>query len=282
MIRLFIEVTKFYLSLAVTLSAVFAFVLARGENVSILAGSTLAVLLLALGVSALNQYQEYESDSKMARTKGRPIPSGRISPKRVLTLVAILIVSAIFLISWELGYEGVLLFLFVPLWYNGVYTTLKRYSAFAVVPGGLLGIIPPAIGWLAAGRSLSDPEFLALGLLFFVWQVPHFWLLMFKHHNDYRTAGFPTAVEVFGSIGFRRVLFVWWILTIFCALFTVGIFGIRTPSLYVLFFALVIATLFTGASILFGDFTVNRAGKLFHTINIFLLSTVTLLSMDLL
>ena len=280
MIRLFIEVTKFYLSLAVTLSAVFAFVLARGENVSILAGSTLAVLLLALGVSALNQYQEYESDSKMARTKRRPIPSGRIAPKRVLTLVAILIVSAIFLISWELGYEGVLLFLFVPLWYNGVYTTLKRYSAFAVIPGGLLGVVPPAIGWLAAGRNLAEPEFLALGLLFFVWQVPHFWLLMLKHHGDYRTAGFPTAIEVFGALGFRRVLFVWWILTVFCALFVVGIFGVHSIILLLLLLTLSMAAVFVGSQILLVHLTPNLAGRLFHGINIFLLATVTLLSID--
>ena len=280
MIRLFLEVTKFYLSLAVTLSAVFAFVLARGENVSILAGSTLAVLLLALGVSALNQYQEYESDSKMARTKRRPIPSGRIAPNTVLTLAGILIVIATLLVYWELGYEGVLLFLFVPLWYNGVYTPLKRYSAFAVIPGGLLGVVPPAIGWLAAGRNLAEPEFLALGLLFFVWQVPHFWLLMLKHHGDYCTAGFPTAIKVFGALGFRRVLFVWWILTVFCALFVVGIFGVHSIILLLLLLTLSMAAVFVGSQILFVHLTPNLAGRLFHGINIFLLATVTLLSID--
>lgn len=280
MIRLFMELTKFRLSAAVTLSAVFAFVLAKGGDWALLGLCTLAVLLLALGVSALNQYQEYEHDSRMARTKQRPIPSGRIAPSAALALSGTLIAAAILLIFLELGYPGLLLFLFVPLWYNGFYTYLKRRSAFAVVPGGLLGVIPPAIGWLAAGRNLSEPEFLALGLLFFVWQVPHFWLLMAKYDHDYRAAGFPTAVETFGPVGFRRVLFVWWMLTIICGLYAAGIFGVRSSAVLLLLSALAIAATLAGIRMLFRRLTPDRAGALFHGINLFLLATVTLLSID--
>ncbi len=282
MIRLFMELTKFRLSAAVTLSAVFAFVLAGGGNASVLGLSTLAVLLLALGVSTLNQYQEYESDGRMARTKRRPIPSGRITPAAALAISMMLIASATFLIYLELGNTGLLLFLFVPLWYNGVYTHLKRVSAFAVVPGGLLGMIPPAIGWLAAGRSLAEPEFLALGLLFFVWQVPHFWLLAAKHHDDYRAAGFPTAVESFGPVGFRRVLFVWWMLTIFCGLFAAGIFAVQNPAVWLLLSVLAAAVTTAGTGMLFQRLTPQRAGALFHGINLFMLATVTLLCVNVL
>ena len=280
MIRLFMELTKFRLSAAVTLSAVFAFVLAKGGDWALLGLCTLAVLLLALGVSVLNQYQEWEHDSRMARTKRRPIPSGRIAPSEALALSGALIVAATLLVFLELGYPGLLLFLFVPLWYNGVYTHLKKLSAFAVVPGGLLGVIPPAIGWLAAGRSLSEPEFLALGLLFFVWQVPHFWLLMAKYDHDYRAAGFPTVVEMFGPVGFRRVLFVWWMLTIICGLYAVGIFGVRSSAVLLLLSALSIAATLAGIQMLFRRLTPERAGVLFHGINLFLLATVTLLGID--
>jgi len=280
MIGLFMELTKFRLSAAVTLSAVFAFVLAGGGDAAILGLSTLAVLLLALGVSALNQYQEREVDGRMARTKHRPIPSGRISPDAALALAWTLIVTATLLVFLELGYSGLLLFLFVPLWYNGIYTSLKRYSAFAVVPGGLLGVIPPAVGWLAAGRNLTEPEFIALGLLFFVWQVPHFWLLMAKHHDDYRAAGFPTALETFGAVGFRRVLFVWWMLTILSGLYTAGTFGVRTPAVLLLLSVLAVAATLAGIRMLFQRLTPERAGVLFHGINIFLLATVALLSVD--
>lgn len=280
MIRLFFELTKFPLSAAVTLSAVFTYVIAGGRDIATLGSSTFAVLLLALGVSALNQYQEWKSDSKMARTKRRPIPSGQIAPGTVLVISLMLIITASFIIFLELGYSGLLLFLFVPLWYNGFYTNLKRRSAFAVVPGGLLGVIPPAIGWLAAGRSLAEPEFFALGLLFFVWQVPHFWLLMTKYDQDYRRAGFPTALEKFGSIGLRRVLFVWWMLTIFCGVFATGIFEVRIPIILLLFGVLDIAAILVGSRMLFWHLSPYRAGILFHGINLFLLGTVILLSID--
>jgi protoheme IX farnesyltransferase len=280
MIRLFMELTKFRLSAAVTLSSVFAFVLAGGGDATVLGLSTLAVLLLALGVSALNQYQEHESDSRMARTKRRPIPSGRIAPAAALAVSGTLIAVATLLVYRELGNTGLLLFLFVPLWYNGVYTPLKRFSAFAVVPGGLLGMIPPAIGWLAAGQSLAEPEFLALGLLFFVWQVPHFWLLAAKHHDDYRAAGFPTAVESFGPVGFRRVLFVWWMMTVFCGIFAAVIFGVQHLAVWLLLSVLAAAATLSGAQMLFQRLTPDRAGALFRGINLFLLGTVTLLSVD--
>ena len=280
MIRLFTELTKFRLSAAVTLSAVFAFVLGGGSDVAALALCTLAVLLLALGVSALNQFQESEHDARMARTRRRPIPSGRITPGAALTLSAALIAAGMFLIHSALGYAGLLLFLFVPLWYNGVYTSLKRRSAFAVVPGGLLGVIPPAVGWLAAGRSLAEPEFLALGLLFFVWQVPHFWLLAAKYDADYRAAGFPTAVETFGPKGFRRVLFVWWMLTVLCGLFAAAVFGVHDRTVMALLLVLAAAATIAGIRMVYRTLTPARAGALFKGINLFLLGTVTLLSLS--
>lgn len=280
MIRTVLKLTKFPLSAAVTLSAVFAYLLAGGREPIPLGLTTLAVLLLALGVSALNQYQERDDDARMERTKRRPIPSGRISPDTALAISALLILLAMLLIHTQLGYPGLLLFLFVPLWYNGVYTSLKRYSAFAVVPGGLLGTIPPAIGWLAAGRSLTEPEFLALALLFFVWQVPHFWLLMAKHESDYRTAGFPTAIEAFGPTGFRRVLFVWWMLTVGCGIFAATLFGVENPLILGGLVLLCVAACFAGIGILLRDLIPKRAGMLFHGINAFLLGSVILLSLD--
>lgn len=177
-----------------------------------------------------------------------------------------------------LGYVGLFLFLFVPLWYNGFYTYLKQHSAFAVLPGGLLGVIPPAIGWLSAGHTLIEPEFLALALLFFFWQVPHFWLLMAKHEQEYRVAGFPTAVEVFGLLGFRRVLFVWWMLTIVCGVYATIVFSIDSMYVLALLLVLNLYTVFSGVQILFETLSASKARVLFHKINFFLLATVILLS----
>jgi protoheme IX farnesyltransferase len=95
------------------------------------------------------------------------------------------------------------------LWYNGFYTPLKRVSAFAVVPGSLIEALPPAIGWTAAGGHPLDPSILALAFVFFIWQVPHFWLLVCLHAEGYEGAGFPTLMSVFGARRLSRLIFTW-------------------------------------------------------------------------
>ena len=92
---------------------------------------------------------------------------------------------------------------------SDLYTPLKRVSAFAVVPGSLIGALPPAIGWTAAGGSVADPSVLALAFVFFIWQVPHFWLLVGLHAEGYEEAGYPTLVSVFGRPRLSRLTFTW-------------------------------------------------------------------------
>ena len=94
-------------------------------------------------------------------------------------------------------------------WYNAFYTPLKRVSAFAVVPGALIGALPPAIGWTAAGGQVADPTVLALAFVFFIWQVPHFWMLVAVHADSYEAAGFPTIVKLLGRQRLARLSFTW-------------------------------------------------------------------------
>jgi heme o synthase len=86
---------------------------------------------------------------------------------------------------------------------------MKRVSAFAVVPGSVIGALPPAIGWAAAGGDLESPALLALGFVFFVWQVPHFWLLALRHQEDYERAGLPTLSRYFTPQQILRLIFTW-------------------------------------------------------------------------
>ena len=102
-----------------------------------------------------------------------------------------------------------LLGLLALVWYNGIYTPLKRFTAFAVVPGSVIGALPPAIGWATAGGQIDDPALLSLCFVFFMWQVPHFWILSLRHQADYTRAGFPTLGEVFSSSQIQRLIFVW-------------------------------------------------------------------------
>ena len=279
MIKDFFIVTKFVLSFAVSLSALFAYVMAKGEVGLDMLLATFAVLLVAMGVSTLNQVQEYKSDAKMERTKNRPIASGRMTPRTGLIIGAVLILMSFALIYSLLGFTGVNIFMFAFIWYNAMYTPLKKKSALAVVPGAILGVIPPAIGWLVAGHTLMELEFIALALYFFIWQVPHFWLLVMLFHGDYKDGGYPTAMRLFGQASLQRLTFVWLIFTIQAGIFLVWVFEPYTATK--LFSVLVGIWAFISAfELLKENFQLRNARSVFWKINAAFLGIIILLSID--
>ena len=280
MIKDFIVLTKFVLSFAVSLSALFAYIMAKGEVGADMFIATFAVLLVAMGVSTLNQYQEYKEDALMERTKHRPIASGKWSPRTAVIIAAILIISSLALIYDLLGFIGVDLFLFSFLWYNFFYTPLKKKSALAVVPGAILGVIPPAIGWLAAGGSLVEPEFFALGLFYFVWQIPHFWLLVMLHYGDYAGAGYPTAMRLFGKMSLQRLTYYWLMLTIMTGYFMVTVFQPASTVIIGILMLTALLAFISSLQLLTKDFDLKRARKVFWQINLAFLGTVILISID--
>ena len=279
MVKDFFIVTKFVLSFAVSLSALFAYVMAKGEVGLDMLLATLSVLLVAMGVSTLNQVQEYKSDAKMERTKNRPIASGRMTPQIGLIIGIVLIVLAMILIYSLLGLTGVNIFMFAFIWYNAMYTPLKKKSALAVVPGAILGVIPPAIGWLVAGHTLLELEFIALALYFFIWQVPHFWLLVMLFHGDYKDGGYPTAMRLFGQASLQRLTFVWLIFTIQAGIFLVWVY--QPYTLTVFLSVLIGIWAFISAFELLSDkFELKNARSVFWKINAAFLGIIILLSID--
>ena len=279
MIKDFFIVTKFVLSFAVSLSALFAYIMAKGEVGLDMLLATFAVLLVAMGVSTLNQVQEYESDAKMERTKNRPIASGRMSPRTGLMIGAILILLSFALIYSLLGLTGVNIFMFAFIWYNAMYTPLKKKSALAVVPGAILGVIPPAIGWLVAGHTLMELEFIALALYFFIWQVPHFWLLVMLFHGDYKDGGYPTAMRLFGQASLQRLTFVWLIFTIQAGIFLVWVYQPYTLTI-ILSIGIGIWAFISAFELLREHFQLRNARSVFWKINAAFLGIIILLSID--
>jgi protoheme IX farnesyltransferase len=207
--RIYLCLCKARISLLASLSAAMGFFLVTEPVWKMLPALFTGVFLLSCGACALNQYQERYTDARMARTAGRPIPSGRTRPGRALALSLLLILSG----------EGVLLFTgnaAVPLlgaaavcWYNILYTGLKKVSAFAVVPGALVGCLPPVMGWAAGGGTLSDPRLAALAFFFFMWQVPHFWLHLLTYGKEYAGAGLPSLSDVLSAAQLERLTFQW-------------------------------------------------------------------------
>ncbi|MBI5103324.1 MAG: protoheme IX farnesyltransferase [Nitrospirae bacterium] len=167
------------------------------------------VFLLSCGASALNQYQEQDMDALMERTKGRPLPSGKIKGHEALIFSAASALAGVALIFPAGGLPPVLLGLFAVIWYNGLYTGLKRRSAFAAVPGALVGAVPPALGWSAGGGGFFDPAMAVLCVFFFLWQVPHFWLFAADKGGEYKRAGVPVITACFSGRRLSGIIFAW-------------------------------------------------------------------------
>jgi protoheme IX farnesyltransferase len=216
----------------------------------------------------------------MDRTKNRPIPSGRISSSNALYISLFFVLSGSLILFVGSNLLALGLGLLNLLWYNFIYTLLKRRSAFAIVPGSLVGAIPPVIGWVAAGGTLLDPQIIVIAFFFFIWQIPHFWLLLLVLDKDYRQAGFPTLTQVFSREQLSRITFVWIVATAVTGLM-IPLFGIVSD------FWINLGLFFSGALLTwkaFGLLADTNDLKIynhnFRYINYFALIVVFLISID--
>jgi protoheme IX farnesyltransferase len=240
----------------------------------------LGVFLLACGSSALNQYQERSIDALMPRTRTRPIPSGRISALGALYFSLTLISSGTLTLLLTGSVFAPLLGLAGVLWYNGLYTAMKRETAFAAVPGALVGIIAPAIGWVAGDGSLSDPRLLSLCFFFFMWQVPHFWLLLLNHGEEYEKAGLPSLTGIFARRQLLRIIFIWILATAVSCLFISVAGMIRTPAINYFLFGASLWLIWNGLTLLRRQAGERLTSFTFKRINIYMLLVMALLSVD--
>lgn len=207
--QIFTEITKLRITIFVTVTTMFGFIAATGSINSQIILPAFGILLLACGSAALNHYQERKTDILMDRTKNRPIPSGKISPNSTVQLSIALIVLGSILLFIGSGLLALSLGLLNLVWYNAVYTPLKKVSPLAIIPGSLVGAIPPVVGWVAGGGNILDPQIILISFFFFIWQIPHFWLLLMVLDKDYQQAGFPTLTQIFNQQQLGRITFVW-------------------------------------------------------------------------
>lgn len=208
--RVYLELIRTRVSLFSALSAIAGFMLISTGWDPRAVGTGGGIFLLACGSSALNQYQERERDALMSRTKDRPLPSERLRyPAKALAFsICLIAAGSCALLQWG-GFVPALLGLFTLVWYNGVYTYLKGITAFAIIPGSLVGAMPPAIGWISAGGDPVSMRLLFLCFFFFMWQVPHFWLLLLRYGREYERAGMPSLSTVFSNEQLSRIVFIW-------------------------------------------------------------------------
>ncbi len=235
------------------------------------------VLTLACGASALNQFQERAIDGKMDRTRQRPLPSHLVPPALALIFSGLLMFSGGWILS-RAGAVAVILGLCAVAWYNGVYTQLKKISAFAAVPGALTGAFPPAIGWACGGGNLTDQRLWALALFFFMWQVPHFWTIALDRSREYRAAGLPTLSDIFSEKQIRRIVFHWILGTAACSLLICFCGTVHSFIAKCGFLGVSSWLIYAGFS--FRQFRERAGSTLFRKMNYFLLAVLLLFVLD--
>ena len=268
---------KFKVSLAVTFTAITGFIVFSGELDLSALQLAVAVFVLAGGSSALNQFQERKFDAIMNRTKHRPIPSGTISPTIALLLSVIFIVVGLVLLFTGFGLIPALLGLFNICWYNLLYTNLKRVTSFAVVPGSLVGAVPAFIGWTAAGGDLFSSTIVFIGFFLFIWQIPHFWLLMLKYGKEYEEAGFPTVNQSFNPKSLRNIIFTWIVATTFSAILIPFTLVKLSWTFFIVIFALNFLFITFFAKLSFSKEAQLNFKKSFFSINIYMMLFMILL-----
>jgi len=277
-LRDYLALCKWKIALFAALSAAGGFFLGRpsfGTTLPLLIAGT---FLVACGACALNQYQERGIDARMARTAGRPLPAGRVSPGRALGFSLILIGSGTVILYWTVLPAAALLGVGAVLWYNGVYTWLKARSAFAEFPGALVGAAPPAIGWLASGGNLSDPPLIALCFFYFIWQVPHFLVHRLTFGREYEAIGHPSLTALFSAGQLNRLTFQW-LLAAAVSLQLLIVYGlIRSPLVQAALLAASFGLAMRGIPLLGGKG--QSYLRFFRGINYFMLIVLALFFLD--
>jgi len=171
-------------------TGVSAWVASRGSvGLVAAAHAVLGTGLSTAGALALNQYVEREVDSRMVRTRQRPLPSGRLTPAQAAAFGALLLAAGLGHLAFRSGLLPASLAALSALMYLGVYTPLKSRSYAATLAGAVPGALPTLIGWTASGASLGAGA-LALFAIAYLWQLPHVLGLAWMLRDDYARVGF--------------------------------------------------------------------------------------------
>ncbi|MCP3943276.1 MAG: UbiA family prenyltransferase [Desulfobacteraceae bacterium] len=208
----FFELTKIRLSLYIALSSVFGHVLSQNRFTMDSLGLGGIVLLLTAGVATMNHVQDRHFDLWFARTRHRSLVQKRISPL-VAGFIALSLIFAglggLFVCFSGLGPVG--LGLLALLCYNGFYTPLKKRSLGAIVPGGLCGMLPPAIGWMAVPGPVADASGIFIVMLIFgLWQIPHVFIILLKQlPGELEAAPYPFFTSILSRKAIKCQVVIW-------------------------------------------------------------------------
>ena len=203
------ELTKPRITFLVSLTAAAGFCVgsAGGLDYLRLLHMSVGIALLSSGLSALNQYIERDLDGLMRRTKGRPLPTGKLSPVEAAMFGIALSIIATAYLAIFINPLSALLGLATLVGYLFVYTPLKTKTTLSTAFGAFPGAMPPLIGWVAARGQIGVEAWILFAILF-LWQFPHFLAIAWMYRDDYARAGIKMlpVVEPEGRVTGQQII----------------------------------------------------------------------------
>ena len=201
----------------------------------------IGIALASACAATINHVLDRRIDEQMARTRGRPLPTGQLNERNALTFAAVLGLVAMAVLAFLVNLLTAVLTFLSLIGYAVVYTVwLKRATSQNIVIGGAAGAAPPVLGWAAVTGNV-DPNALLLFLIIFVWTPPHFWALAIARRDEYARAGIP-MLPVTHGLDFTRLHVL--LYTVLLVLVTLLPFLTRMSGLIYLVIALVLNAFF--------------------------------------
>lgn len=161
--------------------------------------SMMCLAINAGAAGAINMWYDRDIDAVMNRTRGRPIPMGRVDADEALTFGIVLSFFSVMIMGMALNWMAAGILAFANLFYVLVYTMwLKRSTPQNIVIGGAAGAFPPMVGWAAVTGDIAWPSVILFAIIFF-WTPPHFWALSLYANEDYKRAKIPMMPVIAGE-----------------------------------------------------------------------------------
>lgn len=249
-VRDYTQLLKPNLSFLVVFSSVIGYLLSPQGSFHLpdLLALFAAGILVTGSANTINQILERHSDALMKRTRTRPLPDGRMQASEAWAVAFISGIAGLLVITLQFNVLAGVLSLISLLLYAFAYTPLKKVHPVAVAVGAIPGALPPLIGWVAATGSIGWGG-VALFLIQFFWQFPHFWAIGFLGYEEYEKAGIrllPSKAGKTRFTGFQCIVYSLALFPLAILPRTLGIIGN-----WGMFVALLAAVYMVNASVLF-------------------------------
>ena len=242
-IKNFLTLCKLRVNSLIVFTAVIGMFLSTPGMVpwDILLSGILGIGLVAAAAAAFNCLIEESIDKKMARTRARPLGTGKINQQETLVLASIVGLIGLAVLFFFVNFLTMWLTLITFFAYAAIYTVfLKPATPMNIVIGGASGAMPPVLGWAAVNNQLS-PEAWILFLIIFCWTPPHFWALALYRREEYAKVGIPMLPVTHGE---KFTLLHIILYTIILAIVTLMPFSVGMSGLIYLFFATILNAVF--------------------------------------